>query len=155
MQKVNLNASFLLLLATKVYAYSSSLRSSSSFTGSSLVLNRSFGTSSHRRGCGISMYGEPTDPPNDKKKDSGPIWSALASTEHWISETLGGGANNNNPYKRKEVSYVCESGDTPELIAANIFSRLVELREAGETHGELQVDKGFEGMLIICTQCII
>ena len=76
------------------------------------------------------------------------LWSALTRTERWISDTLssadGTGSsggddknnqNRNNPYSRKEVSYVCDtSGSTAGTVAA-AFRLVREAREAGECHG--------------------
>lgn len=99
------------------------------------------------------MYGSNHDPPNNKKKDenngSNNIWTALASTERWIDETLNGLSKNNNapppkqqqsskrnnPYSRKEVSYVCEPSENMEEIVSSIFRRLKEARETGDEHG--------------------
>jgi len=107
----------------------------------------------HRRDT-MLMY-EPSDvPPHDDNGrsilngDSG-VWSALANTERWISTTLsqqpaaGGGSN---PYVRKEVSYVCETTDEPIMAVANVFRRVREARELGESHSRVEeavvVDKG-------------
>ena len=76
------------------------------------------------------------------------LWSALTRTERWISDTLssadGTGSsggddennqNRNNPYSRKEVSYVCDtSGSTAGSVAA-AFRLVREARGAGECHG--------------------
>jgi len=99
------------------------------------------------------MYGSDHDPPNNKKDDnnsSNNIWTALVSTERWIDETLNGKLskknnvptrpkkqeNSNNPYSRKEVSYVCEPSENMEDIVSSIFRRLKEARETGDEHGE-------------------
>lgn len=88
------------------------------------------------------MYEASNDPPNDG--DIKNMWSALASTERWISDTLnsnaraGAGGKMENPYTRKELSYVCETADEGAMIVAGIFRRLREARELGETHGVMQ-----------------
>ena len=40
-----------------------------------------------------------------------------------------------NPYVRKEVSYVCETGNDLAVVVAGIFLRIREARELGESHG--------------------
>ena len=44
-----------------------------------------------------------------------------------------------NPYARKEVSYVCETTEEPTEYVARLFSRLREVRELGESHGKNEV----------------
>ena len=101
------------------------------------------------------------------------VWSILANTERWISDTLdrsnqaevtrqkqqqqqnkkdsklhfadekaeeeeqqqqqGGGKN--NPYARKEVSYVCETAADLAAVVGGVFRRVREARELGESHG--------------------
>jgi uncharacterized membrane protein len=73
-------------------------------------------------------------------------YTVLSKTEEWISNTLStananankaAAANNipNNPYARKEVSYSCENPQTsPILIVSDLFRRLKEAREQGQTH---------------------
>jgi len=76
-------------------------------------------------------------------------WAVLANTEKWISSTLESTASNsgfaaaaaNNPYARKEVSYVCENQSSSSMIVAGIFRRLKESREQGEAHGEAEVER--------------
>ncbi len=41
-----------------------------------------------------------------------------------------------NPYARKEVSYVCETGNELSLVVGGIFRRVREARELGESHGK-------------------
>jgi len=130
-------------------------------------------------------YKEPT---GDKSSDDGEsssdasnIWSVLASTERWISDTLdrsNKAANahrdaedekkkkqqqeakkkklhfadekepddetsssssslprSDNPYARKEVSYVCETGEDLAVVVGGVFRRVREARELGESHG--------------------
>ncbi len=83
------------------------------------------------------------------------VWSVLANTERWISDTLdksnqaakikNEGMNSqqsasisstDNPYARKEVSYVCETGDDLAVVVGGIFRRIREAREKGENHGK-------------------
>lgn len=69
------------------------------------------------------------------------VWSVLANTEKWISETLAASeTSNGNPYSRKEVNYVCETNEESAMIAANLFKRLREARELGQQHGESEED---------------
>ena len=88
------------------------------------------------------MYDTTFDPPNNKKDDMNNIWTALASTEKWIDERLNGmnkaqqkQPQKDNPYSRKEVSYVCEPSENMEEIVSSIFRRLKEGRETGDAHG--------------------
>ena len=78
------------------------------------------------------MYEPSNDPPNSKdpsKKESSSVWSALANTERWITDTLSqsnraaapGQPAGSNPYARKEVSYVCETTEDAAMSVANIF----------------------------------
>ena len=50
-----------------------------------------------------------------------------------------------NPYVRKEVSYICETGDEICGVIGGIFRRIREARELGERHG---VESG--GELLFC-----
>lgn len=69
------------------------------------------------------------------------VWSVLANTEKWISDTLSSSeSGNGNPYSRKEVNYVCETNEESPMIAANMFKRLREARELGQRHGESEED---------------
>ena len=85
------------------------------------------------------MYDSTFDPPNNKKDDMNNIWKALASTEKWIDKALNGMNNGqqtkDNPYSRKEVSYVCEPSGNMEEVVSSIFRRLKEGRETGDEHG--------------------
>jgi hypothetical protein len=86
-------------------------------------------------------------------------WSVLANTERWISETLDKsnesankakamhyaddktpdplvGEKKDNPYARKEVTYVCEMGDEVVGVIGGIFRRVREARELGERFGK-------------------
>ena len=74
-------------------------------------------------------------PPNDN------VWSILSNTEKWISSTLAESQNGqNNPLSRKEVSYVCETSHDPAMILANIFRKVKEARQLGESHAQDQED---------------
>jgi hypothetical protein len=73
------------------------------------------------------------DPPNEN------VWSVLAHTERWIATTLADAQKENgNPLSRKEVSYVCETSQDPAMILANVFRKLKEARQLGETHAQEQ-----------------
>jgi hypothetical protein len=86
------------------------------------------------------------------------VWTVLANTEKWISDTLDksnksareakkmhyaddktpdpiGRERSDNPYARKEVSYVCETGGEVVGVVGSIFKRVREARELGERHG--------------------
>ena len=86
---------------------------------------------------GLVMYDYSTDPPSDKSRGQSNMWSVLATTEKWIANVLGE-PGQNNPYTRKEVSYVCEQGDEDALVTAAIWRRLKEAREVGVNHGHTQ-----------------
>ena len=64
------------------------------------------------------------------------VWNVLATTERWISEMLTSSAE--TPLSRKEVSYVCEASTDAAMVVANVFRKLKEARQLGETHGEEQ-----------------
>lgn len=68
------------------------------------------------------------------------VWSVLTNTERWISDTLENASTgtNGNPLSRKEVSYVCETSQDPAMVLSNIFRKLKEARQLGETHGQEQ-----------------
>jgi len=80
------------------------------------------------------FYDIQRDPqPNDN------VWSILSNTEKWISTTLAESqAGNSNPLSRKEVSYVCETSKDPAMILANIFRKVKEARQVGESHAQDQ-----------------
>lgn len=80
------------------------------------------------------FYDIQRDPqPNDN------VWSILSNTERWISKTLNEAQiGNNNPLSRKEVSYVCETSKDPAMILANIFRKVKEARQLGESHAQDQ-----------------
>lgn len=88
----------------------------------------------------VILHDSSSDPPNE---NNGSVWSALANTERWISETLNraGVKGKSNPYSRKEVGYVCEYSDTMELVVAGIYRRLREVRELGENHAEIEKER--------------
>jgi hypothetical protein len=80
------------------------------------------------------FYDIQRDPqPNDN------VWSILSNTEKWISNTLNSAQiGDNNPLSRKEVSYVCETSKDPAIILANIFRKIKEARQLGESHAQDQ-----------------
>jgi len=82
------------------------------------------------------FYDVQRDPqPNDN------VWSILSNTEKWISNTLAESqTGTNNPLSRKEVSYVCETSNDPAMILANIFRKIKEARQLGESHAQDQED---------------
>jgi hypothetical protein len=82
------------------------------------------------------FYDIQRDPqPNDN------VWSILSNTEKWISNTLTESqTGNNNPLSRKEVSYVCETSKDPAMILANVFRKVKEARQVGESHAQDQED---------------
>lgn len=84
----------------------------------------------------LVMYESPSDLPNEKNPPD--TWSALASTEKWISTTLSGISDT---HSRKQISYVCDPGDNMEVVVAGTFRRLREMRETGETHGEAEKER--------------
>lgn len=58
-----------------------------------------------------------------------------------------------NPYARKEVSYVCETGDELSGVVGGIFRRIREGRELGESHGrsaELRLGELLIYHMILC-----
>ena len=97
------------------------------------------------------MYDSSRDPPNDKHGSGGSssssstpnAWTVLSNTEQWISATLhsSNSPGGQNPYSRKEVSYVCEASGESAIIVANLFRRLKEARELGESHGRQEVTR--------------
>ena len=98
------------------------------------------------------LYYEPgCDPPNDNVPGSAAatgedIFNVLAKTEKWVSETLRrsnraaapGRTSGDNPYSRKEVTYVCESAKDQASLVAGIFRRVRDAREMGEAHASEQ-----------------
>ena len=116
------------------------------------------------------------------------VWSVLATTERWISDTLDrsnqaevlrqqqqeqqrqnkkgpahssnmhfadekvesqnqqapGGGGKDNPYARKEVSYVCETGSDLAVVVGGVFCRVREAWELGKRHGRV-VELGLLG----------
>ncbi len=117
------------------------------------------------------------------------VWSVLANTERWISDTLdksnqaeharrrdaeeqqqqqmkknesklhfadekvapsssssaSASPRRDNPYARKEISYVCETGKDLVSVVGGVFRRVREARELGESHG-----RGVEARLGEC-----
>lgn len=86
------------------------------------------------------MYDSSRDPPNKEGNNSN-MWAVLASTERWLSNTLASQNDQNNPYTRKEVTYVCDTSDDGAMIVSGIFRRLREAREQGELHGQAEEDR--------------
>jgi len=80
-------------------------------------------------------------------KEGGGVWSVLANTERWISDTIAK-SNSNGPstFARKEISYVCETTEEALMTVASIFRRVKEARELGESHSRAEesvlMDKG-------------
>ena len=74
------------------------------------------------------------------------IWTVLSNTEKWIAETLErsnraaapGRPAGQNPYSRKEVSYVCDTVQDLPAVVASSFRRVKDAREMGESHGSEQ-----------------
>ena len=82
----------------------------------------------------LVMY-EPNNPKDEEDVSS--VWSALATTENWISQTLSNPKlGSSNPYSRKEVSYVCETSKDTASIVAGVFRHVKEARETGEQHAQ-------------------
>ena len=75
------------------------------------ILQRSMGP--------MIMYEKNHDPPSAGSPKHN-MWSVLANTEKWISNILGKGEN---PYTRKEVSYICELADDDALVVAGLWRR--------------------------------
>ena len=126
-------------IAVPAIAFSSwsSGSSSSAFTGRLTTTRRlSFGRND------MLMYDTASDPPNNGDSSNNP-WAILATTERWLSDTLSS-QGSQNPYTRKEVTYVCESSDEGAMIIAGIFRRLREAREQGELHGQAEEDRLME-----------
>lgn len=141
-----------LLLAVNPHSEALSIHSSrksgsisSAFTSHGYFLPKHDASSRHNRRDTMLMYEPGDEPPLDDSGrsilsgDSGRVWSALASTEQWISNTLAQQpAAGSNPYVRKEVSYVCEMTDEPIMAVANVFRRVREARELGESHSKIE-----------------
>ena len=87
------------------------------------------------------QYENSRDPSSSSSSDAN-VWTILAHTEEWISQTLASTETaSGNPYSRKEVNYVCETHEDSPMIAANMFKRLREARETGERHGMSEEDR--------------
>lgn len=122
---------------------------SSSFTGTQPVAFRISSYSSSTASGRWTMYDSPFDPPgSDTGSSPHNAWAVLSNTEKWISNTLQTANVNsdgaNNPYARKEVSYICENQSNGSMIVAGIFRRLREIRECGEAHCEAEADRAAE-----------
>ncbi|KAL7577556.1 hypothetical protein ACA910_015086 [Epithemia clementina (nom. ined.)] len=149
-------AAIITLTPLPINAWSLSKSSqASAFNGKSIALvtsrPRVQGSSSSSSKSSLVMYDNSRDPPNDKAgsngKSNGPnAWTVLSNTEQWISTTLlnsnaASGGFGQNPYTRKEVSYVCEASGDSAMIVANLFRRLKEARQLGESHGKQEVSR--------------
>lgn len=73
---------------------------------------------------------------------------------HFADEKEEGGSSlpppGDNPYARKEVSYVCETGDELSAVVGGIFRRVREARELGEAHGKGVEARLGEYLLSLC-----
>lgn len=122
----------------------SAASSAAAFAGLSSFSRTSTATANHHVATGYResfvMYENERDRRGNSNTDN--VWSVLANTEKWISETLQSSDNGSggNPYSRKEVNYVCETQQDSPMITANIFKRLREAREMGELHGQSEED---------------
>jgi hypothetical protein len=84
----------------------------------------------------MTMYEKNFDPPSNGSQKHN-MWNVLAHTEKWIAQILGqGGSHGENPFTRKEISYVCELSDDDALVVAGLWRRLREGREQCELHGQ-------------------
>lgn len=62
----------------------------------------------------------------------------IGQTMHFADEKeddANSSSGKDNPYARKEVSYVCEIGSDLATVVGGIFRRVREARELGERHG--------------------
>jgi len=84
----------------------------------------------------MTMYEKNFDPPSNGSQKHN-MWNVLAHTEKWIAQILGKGASQGeNPFTRKEISYICELSDDDALVVAGLWRRLREGREQCELHGQ-------------------
>ena len=107
-------------------------------------------TAAARRRLTRLYYEQPSDStPPGTDTGSGEevgIWTVLSNTEKWIAATLErsnraaapGRPAGQNPYSRKEVSYVCETVQDLPAVVASAFRRVKDSREMGEAHGSEQ-----------------
>jgi len=136
----------LLLTAIPIATAWTASSSSSAFTGRQMPAR-----AVHFSNDAMVMYESPRDPPDNSR--NGNMWAVLATTERWLSETLASQEGQDNPFTRKEVSYVCENSSEGAMITAGIFRRLREAREQGETHGQVEEERLMEkGTVLI--QCV-
>ena len=104
-----------------------------------------------RRPASTRLYYEQPDDSTPPGTDTGSgeevgIWTVLSNTEKWIAATLErsnraaapGRPAGQNPYSRKEVSYVCETVQDLPAVVASAFRRVKDARETGEAHGSEQ-----------------
>lgn len=131
-----LAVSLLITISTNAFSsYSTFTRSTLSSNAIILIQN----------GDNMLMYDSSNDPPNnDNGSSNSNMWTVLATTERWLSNILGQTSAPDNPYTRKEVSYVCEAQADEAMIIANIWRRLREARERGELHGQTEEDRRLE-----------
>lgn len=155
-----MKSSLLVLCCIQVWsatAFGPSTFGKSSFAKNALVIgtSRRRMTTFSRRGT-MLMYDMSKDPPASSSRTSENypnMWTVLANTEQWIQQILSSQSSTSgeNPYTRKEVSYVCETSHESAMIVAGIFRRLRESRELGEAHGvseeERLLDRGKFGMV--------
>jgi len=143
--------------------------SSSSFISSSLTF-RSDKSNRNRKFAGrktILKYEKGDSISDSSNNNNEPLlntWDILSNTEKWLSNSLNTAASqndvppgisssektknkshNNNPYSRKEVSFVCEMNTDSTMIVANVFRRLREIREEGERHGQEEDRRNRQG----------
>jgi hypothetical protein len=115
----------------------------SSFTGTKTTHHpKSANVATGYRASLLMYENSPDGSSSDSKNNAAAnVWSVLAHTEKWISETLASTeTDSGNPYSRKEVNYVCETNTDSPMIAANMFKRLREARELGQQHGVTEED---------------
>mmetsp|Transcript_6769 Transcript_6769/g.10172 ORF Transcript_6769/g.10172 Transcript_6769/m.10172 type:complete len:518 (-) Transcript_6769:633-2186(-) len=182
----------LMLTASAPLSVSGYLHPSTTTTTTTLLHHR-YSRISHIRQPSQLHYKEPSssesksesggssdDSSSSSGNDASNVWSVLADTERWISDTLDRSNKSaieardrqdaaaelkkeqdkkklhfadekkkeeeeeeersrlprtDNPYARKEVSYVCETGMDLSVVVGGVFRRVREARELGESHG--------------------
>jgi hypothetical protein len=126
----------------------------SAFTGRRMSMTMKTHLSFQNEKNDMVMYDSSRDPPNKEGNNSN-MWAVLANTERWLSNTLASQNEQNNPYTRKEVTYICDTSDDGAMIAAGIFRRLREARELGELHGQAEEERLTEKGTILVTVCLV
>jgi len=154
---------------------SSSLLISSSWTSRSDNNNKNHKFASRKTILKYEKGDSISDSSNNNNEPLLNTWDILSNTEKWLSKSLNvkfssesdRGSNNasqndapsgisssekaknkshnNNPYSRKEVSFVCEMNTDSTMIVANVFRRLREIREEGERHGQEEDRRNRQG----------